>query len=181
VSRRVWARRVWPGACFVAPECRRIHCEGVMTESSFATTNVLLGIMAAVSVIEIIVLVAAGIFGYRAYSRVMQTVDSLEARHVAPLTARTLAILDDVKSVTARAESTAGSLEKQISEGARRAGEMARRGRSGATRVWQQVENVRIAARETVASLLGRSNAPRHHAPTATSETLDDGRVRTGR
>jgi hypothetical protein len=127
-----------------------------MAESSLATTNVLLGIMAAVSVIEIIVLVAAAIFGYRAYSRVMHTLDSLETRHVAPLTARTSAILDDVKSLTARAESGAGSLELQLRERARRAGEMVRHTRSRATWAWQRVESVGIGVREAIATMFER-------------------------
>ncbi|MPZ21597.1 MAG: hypothetical protein GEV06_27450 [Luteitalea sp.] len=124
-----------------------------MTESSLATTNLLLGIMAAVSVIEIIVLVAAAIFGYRAYSRVMQTLDSLEARHVAPLTARTTAILDDLKSLTGRAESGAGSLDLQVRESARRAGEVARHVRWRSTRAWQQVESVGVGIREGIAAI----------------------------
>ena len=73
------------------------------------TTNVLLGIIAAVSVIEGLVLIAVGVFAYRLYAQAMRTVQELEARHVAPLVARvdTLmrkvdGILVDVKRVTAR-------------------------------------------------------------------------------
>ena len=80
-----------------------------MNPAGLDTTNVLLGIMAAVSVIQVIVLIAAGVIGYRVYKQVSQTVRELEARHVAPLAAKvdTLmakvdGILVDVKQITER-------------------------------------------------------------------------------
>jgi uncharacterized protein YoxC len=66
-----------------------------------ATTNLLLGIMATVSVVEALVIIGMGIAGYMAYQRVMELVNGLEIRQIAPLTARVNAILDDVKIVTA--------------------------------------------------------------------------------
>ena len=66
-----------------------------------ATTNLLLGIMAAVSVLEGLAIIGIGIAGYVAYSRVMTLVNELEARQVAPAMARVNAILDDLKDVTA--------------------------------------------------------------------------------
>jgi len=66
------------------------------------TTNLLLGIMAAVSVLEALVVVGIGVAGYMAYSKVMTLVEGLETRQVAPAMARVNAILDDVKEVTAK-------------------------------------------------------------------------------
>lgn len=73
------------------------------------TTNLLLGIMAAVSVIEAIALVVGGILAYRMYTEAMRTIRELEARHVVPLVARANAVLEkaegvlgDVKGVTER-------------------------------------------------------------------------------
>jgi uncharacterized protein YoxC len=66
------------------------------------TTNLLLGIMATVSVVEALVIIGMGIAGYMAYQRVMELVNGLEIRQIAPLTARVNAILDDVKIVTAK-------------------------------------------------------------------------------
>src|SRR5215212_11017412 len=66
------------------------------------TTNVILGIMAAVSVLEALVIIGIGVGGYLAYSRVMTLVNDLEQRQVAPAMARVNAILDDVKGVTTK-------------------------------------------------------------------------------
>ncbi len=66
------------------------------------TTNLLLGIMAAVSVLEALVIIGIGVAGYMAYSKVMAMVTDLEVRHVAPAMARVNAILDDVKDVSAK-------------------------------------------------------------------------------
>jgi hypothetical protein len=66
------------------------------------TTNLLLGIMAAVSVLEALVIIGMGVAGFMAYRKVMVLVDGIETRQVAPAMARVNAILDDVKTVTAK-------------------------------------------------------------------------------
>ena len=72
------------------------------------TTNLLLGVMAAVSVLEALVIIGLGVAGFMVYRKVMALVDSgmtlaqgIEARQVAPAMMRVNAILDDVKNVTA--------------------------------------------------------------------------------
>jgi hypothetical protein len=67
-----------------------------------ATTNLLLGIMAAVSVLEALAIIGMGIAGFMAYKKVMEVVNGIEARQVAPAMARVNAILEDVKAVSAR-------------------------------------------------------------------------------
>ena len=76
--------------------------------SELATTNLLLGIMAGVSVLEALLVIGVAIAGFAVYRRVMALVerglvlaDGLEARQVAPVMMRVNAILDDVKGVTA--------------------------------------------------------------------------------
>src|SRR5437016_14251401 len=71
-------------------------------EGNLNTTNTLLGIMAAVSVLEALLLVGLGIAGFIVYRRVMDIVNEVESKHVAPAMARINAILDDVKGVTAK-------------------------------------------------------------------------------
>src|SRR5437588_645976 len=66
------------------------------------TTNVFLGIMAVVSVLEGLLFIGMGIAGFVAYRRVMDLVAGLESRQIAPAMARIDAILDDVRGVTAR-------------------------------------------------------------------------------
>jgi hypothetical protein len=69
-------------------------------QPDLGTTNLLLGIMAVVSVLEALVVVGIGVAGWMMYRRVMELVNGLEQRHVVPLRARVDAILDDVKGVT---------------------------------------------------------------------------------
>jgi hypothetical protein len=77
--------------------------------AELGTTNLLLGIMAAVSVLEALVIIGMGIAAFMAYRKVMEVVergmvlaDGIEARQVAPAMMRVNAILDDVKDVTAK-------------------------------------------------------------------------------
>ena len=69
-------------------------------QADFGTTNLLLGIMAVVSVIEALVVIGIGVAGWMMYRQVMQLIDGLEQRHIVPLRTRVDAILDDVKGVT---------------------------------------------------------------------------------
>jgi|SRR5947209_7296371 len=71
-------------------------------EGNLGTTNIMLGIIAAVSVLEALLLIGAGVAGFVVYRRVMAVVNVLEADHVAPAMARVNGILDDVKGVTAK-------------------------------------------------------------------------------
>ena len=80
-----------------------------MPAGNLDTTNLLLGIMAAVSVLEALLLIAVGIFAYRLYAQAMQAVREVEQRQVAPLVAKVNVlmekvdgILGDVKEVTTR-------------------------------------------------------------------------------
>jgi len=80
-----------------------------MNAGNLDTTNLFLGVMAAVSLLEALVLIGVGVLAYRLYTQAVQTVREIEARQIAPLAARvnTLmtsvdAILGDVKEVTSR-------------------------------------------------------------------------------
>ena len=66
------------------------------------TTNLLLGIMAAVGVLEALLLIGVGVAGVIVYRRVMDLINGLETRQIAPVMARVNAILDDVKGVTTK-------------------------------------------------------------------------------
>jgi len=80
-----------------------------MNGGNLDTTNLLLGIMAAVSVLEGLVLIGVGLVAYRLYREAMRTIRELEVRQVAPLVARVNVLMDrvdgilgDVKEVTSR-------------------------------------------------------------------------------
>ena len=73
-----------------------------MEIANLETTNQILMIMAAVSVLEALVLIGFAIGGFVVYRRVMRTVSELETRQIAPLRERVDAILTDVRAITAR-------------------------------------------------------------------------------
>jgi uncharacterized protein YoxC len=78
------------------------------------TTNVLLGIMAAVSVLEALLVIGVAVGGYLIYSRTMELINGIEERQVAPAMARVNAILDDVKVVSARVKDEAERVDTAI-------------------------------------------------------------------
>lgn len=94
------------------------------------TTNLLLGIMAAVSILEAICLIGAGIGGFLVYRRVMRLVQELEQRQVGPAMARVNGILDDVKGVTGRVNDEAVRVDHAIRETIDRVDETADRVRA---------------------------------------------------
>ena len=70
--------------------------------TDLATTNLLLGIMAAVMVLEALVILGFAIAGFVAYRRIMDLIQGLEVRQIDPLMTQLRAILRDVKGVTSR-------------------------------------------------------------------------------
>jgi len=83
-------------------------------DGTLGTTNLLLGIMAAVSVLEGLLLIAAGIAGWMMYRRTMQLVNTLEERHVAPAMTRVHLVLDDVTAVAKRMRADTEQVERAI-------------------------------------------------------------------
>ena len=71
-------------------------------QASLSTINVWLAILALISVAELAALVGAAIVGVRMYRRAAHAMSEIETRHVAPLSARVNALLDDLDDVTAR-------------------------------------------------------------------------------
>jgi hypothetical protein len=72
-----------------------------MMQGNLDTTNLLLGIMALVSVLEALLLIGVGVGVLMAYRRVMALVNGIEERQIAPAMARVNAILDNLKNVSA--------------------------------------------------------------------------------
>ena len=71
-------------------------------EPNLGTLNLLVGIIAAVSVLEAVVFIGIGVAAFVIYKRVSELVATLEAKHVAPAMVRVNAILDDVNGVTSK-------------------------------------------------------------------------------
>lgn len=120
--------------------------------------SVPLWIMAAVSVLQALVLIGIGVAGYLAYSRVMALVNDLEARQIAPLREKADAILADVKSITARVSQQTERVDHAISGTIERVDDTATRVRAGVhDRVNQAVGVVR-GVRAVLMSLLQRES-----------------------
>jgi len=83
-------------------------------EAQLGTTNLLLGIMAAVSVLEALVIVGVAVAAFMAYRRMTTLVGELEQRHVAPAMLRVNRILDDVESVSARIKEETARVDHAI-------------------------------------------------------------------
>lgn len=115
-----------------------------MVESSLDTTNILLGIMAVVAVLEGLVLIGLGVGGFLAYRRVMTLANELEAKHVAPLMTRVNGIMDDVKGVTSRVTEQTERVDHAIKSTIDRVDETADRVKYNVrSRAWQAVGVVR--------------------------------------
>jgi hypothetical protein len=117
--------------------------------TELGTTNLLLGIMAAVSVLEALALIGAGVAGWMLYRRVTELVSGLEARQVAPAMARVNAILDDVRGVTATVKDETNRVDHAIRSTIDRVDDTADRVRSNVraktSRVVGFVRGVRVA------------------------------------
>ncbi len=130
------------------------------------TTNVLLGIMAAVSVLEALVIIGMGIGGYVVYKRVTQLVTDLEARQIAPLRLKVDAILADVQSVTARVSQQTERVDHAISGTMGRVDETAERVKGTVRDKVNQTVGVVRGVRAVLASLM---RSDQRHEPPATA------------
>lgn len=81
------------------------------------TTNQFLAVIAAVSALEGLALLAAVGGGFFFYRRVMHAIARIEERQIAPVTTRVNAILDDVKMVTGVARHAAGGADAGVRHG----------------------------------------------------------------
>jgi len=123
-------------------------------DPNLGTTNVLLGIMAAVSVLQALVLIGAGVAGFLVYRRVTQLVSDLEARQVAPIRERVEGILADVKTVTARVSEQTERVDHAISGTMDRVDETAERVKHSVRDKVNQATGVMRGIRAVVASVL---------------------------
>ena len=130
------------------------------------TTNVLLGIMAAVSVLEALLIIGMGIGGYVVYKRVTQLVTDLEARQIAPLRLKVDAILADVQSVTARVSQQTERVDHAISGTMGRVDETAERVKGSVREKVNQTVGVVRGVRAMLASLM---RSDHRHEPPATA------------
>jgi len=125
-------------------------------EASLGTTNLLLGIMAVVSVLEALLIIGMGVGGWMVYRRVMALVNGLEERQIAPLMLRVNAVLDDVKGVTAKVREETERVDQAIRTTIDRVDDTADRVRwnvrAKTSRIVGFVRGLRVAVEEILTS-----------------------------
>jgi len=77
---------------------------------NLGTTNIWLAIIALVTLAEFLMIVAAGVMAWRLYSKITATVDQIEQRHIAPLTAKVHVLVGEMREVTAKVKHTEESI-----------------------------------------------------------------------
>jgi len=136
-----------------------------MMTGNLETTNLLLGIMAVVSVLEGLLVIGAGIAVYAAYRRVMTLIEGLETRQVAPAMARVNAILDDMKSVSAKVKEESERVDHAIRSTIDRVDVTADRVRSNVRAKTSWIIGMMRGLRVTIEEVLHSDS--RHHQPPA--------------
>jgi hypothetical protein len=124
-------------------------------QGNLDTTNLLLGIMAAVSVLEALLLIGVGVAGFLVYRRVMTLVNELEARQIAPAMARVNAILDDVKQVSTKVKDEAERVDTALRTTMDRVDDTADRVRSSVKAQTGRLVGVLRGARVALETMMG--------------------------
>ena len=127
------------------------------------TSNRLLAVLAAVSVLEALLLIGMGVGGYLVYRRVLQVVTDLEARQIAPLREKVDGILADVQIVTARVSRQTERVDHAISGTIARVDVTAERVKSSVVDRVNQAFAVARGVRALIMAVLGSDT--RHEPP----------------
>jgi hypothetical protein len=126
--------------------------------SDISTLAVPLWIMAALSILEALLLLCLGIGGYLVYTRVMTLVNDLETRHVAPLREKAEDIMADVKTVTSRVAHQTERVDHAINGTMDRVDETAARVRAGVHDRVSQATGVLRGIRAVIVALLHKES-----------------------
>jgi hypothetical protein len=121
---------------------------------NLSTTNLLLGIMAAVSVLQGLLVIGVGVACFIVYRQVMTLIEHVEARHVAPSMVRVNAILDDVKGVTAKVREETERVDQAIRTTVDRVDDTASRVRSNVRAKTSWIVGAAIGLRTVIEQLL---------------------------
>jgi hypothetical protein len=135
--------------------------------STLETTNTMLGIMAAVSVLEALVLIGVAVGAFLAYRRVIALLNDLEARQIAPLRVKVDGILADVKSVTARVSQQTERVDHAISGTMERVDDTAERVKSTVMDKVHYAMGVARGVRAVIMSIISSESRPKPPATAA--------------
>jgi hypothetical protein len=126
------------------------------------TTNIFLGIMAVMSLLEGLIIIGLGVGGFIAYRRVMGLVNELEAKHVAPLMTRVNGIMDDVKGVTSRVTEQTERVDHAIKSTINRVDDTADRVRSNVRSRASQAVGIVRGIRAAIETFVSSQNGHAH-------------------
>jgi hypothetical protein len=118
------------------------------------TTNLFLGIMAAVSVLEALLIIGLGFGAFVIYRKVTDLVDRLEKHQVAPAMARVNAILDDVKSVSYTMKAETNRVDRALHDTIDRVDDTVERVRSNVRAKTSRVVGIVRGARMAIEAML---------------------------
>ncbi len=125
-----------------------------------------LWVIAAVSVLEALVLIGVAIGGLMMYRRVMQTINELETRQIAPLREKVEGILGNVHTITARVSHETERVDNAIHTTIDRVDETAERVKHTVRDKVANAAGVVRGIRAVIMSLLGSES---RHEPPATA------------
>jgi gamma-glutamyltranspeptidase len=128
------------------------------------TTNTFLAIIAVSAALQVLMFIGIGVGGFLMYRRVMQMVNDLEARQIAPLREKVDGILLDVKAVTARVSQQTERVTDAVSGTMERVDDTAHRVRGSVREKIHQAVGMVRGARAVIMSLLQRDDT-RHQPP----------------
>lgn len=140
-----------------------------MVTGDLGTTNMWLMIMAIVSLLEALLLIGMGVAGFLVYRRVMQLVNDLEVRQIAPLREKVETILVDVKAVTAQVSHQTERVNHAISGTMDRVDETAGRVTGSVRDKINQAVGMARGIRAIVMSVLGHDTRHEPPAPAASA------------
>ena len=120
--------------------------------------SVPLWVMAAVSVMEALLLIGMAVGGYMLYSRATTLMADLETRQIAPLREQVDAILADVKAVTARVSQQTERVDQAITGTIDRVDDTAQRVRMGVHDKVSRAAGVVRGVRAVIMSLLHKES-----------------------
>ena len=148
-------------------------------QGNLDTTNVLLGIMAVVSVLEALLLIGVGVGALMAYRRVMTLVNGIEERQIAPAMARINAILDNLKNVSATVKQETERVDQAIRATIDRVDDTADRMRSQVRAKTSRVVGLVRGTRVAIEALLEGNGHDVRPAPDSVERGALDGTART--
>lgn len=134
-----------------------------MIDGNLDTTNMMLAIMAVVSVLEALLLVGLGIGGFLLFRRAMTLITDLETRQIAPLRQKVDAILTDVQAITSRVSHQTERVDHAINGTMERVDETADRVRTRVRDKVSQAVGVVHGVRAVITALLNTDS--RHEPP----------------